>query len=288
MAFNIDKFREHLKSHGDLAKPSKFEVEIYKGSEDTRGLSFQCTAAELPGYTVNVLESKIYGPSYHIASTPAYTDLSLTFICATDLWEKRFFEDWLYSIIPVGRTSRIGTAPHAAYKEDYISRIKIKQYTDTGDVSYTVIIEEAFPIAISPLTLDWSNGDGFHTLQVNFKYTRWLQDDGLPPERPAAPTYLDVDKTEDMIRRQMEEAVGQTPTQTPQETTPFDGPVGGWGVTPEMAMKQSAESQVEKNLAGMRNYYQNMAEKQASAAEATAAQTPPRNPAPTYLNPDMV
>jgi hypothetical protein len=174
MAFNVNQFREHFGKHGDYAKPSKFDVRIYTPpalvGEKLTDLRFQCETAELPGYNINTVDNKIYGVSTPVASFPSFSDLSLTFICAGDFWEKKLFDKWLNLVIPINRYN-----PN--YKYSYTTDIEINQYTDYADSQipkpiYTAKIFKAFPISISPLQMNWGD-DGIHRLTVVFKYDYW-------------------------------------------------------------------------------------------------------------------
>ena len=184
MAFSPDAFRQHFAKHNDFAKASKFRVQILRSSlgdtidaENVRGLSFQCEATELPGYSINTAEAKVYGASWQVATVPVYTELQLTFICASDMWEKKYFDDWMQSIIPTGYGSIGEESPHAEYRDKYLSTIKIDQFAEYIDgsaltIPYSVIVFDAFPTSIAPLPLNWGE-DGLHRLSVTFKYWKW-------------------------------------------------------------------------------------------------------------------
>ncbi len=186
MSFSPDTLRKHLSSHGDLAKPSRFRVKITGslredgspstiGLDTSRELQLQCEATELPGFTINTSESKIYGPSWHVATIPVFNEISLTFICAQDMWEKKFFDTWMRSIIPISKYQSPEVAPHAEYRDNYRSTIFIEQMTDVNPVLsiYRCVLEDAFPTSTSPLPVNWGDVDGVHRLQVSFKYTKW-------------------------------------------------------------------------------------------------------------------
>lgn len=185
MAFVPDLFLANYAVHGDFSKVSKFAAYIFPPSGltsgglfggliklpslvNSAGLSFQCETAELPGYNINTVESKIYGAPYQVAATPVFADLSLTFICAADLWEKKFFDDWMNFILPKG-TNR---GYLANYKNQYASIIRVVQFTETGIPSLTIKFMEAFPYTIAPMTTNWAD-DGIHRLTVGFKYKHW-------------------------------------------------------------------------------------------------------------------
>lgn len=210
-----DAFLAHHAAHFDFAKPSKFIVLIYQPSGlisggllggligqtkatlgvgkvlNTSGLAFQCEQAQLPGYSFNTAEQKIYGAPWSIAANPAdYPPLELSFICAGDMWERKFFEDWMEFIMPKGSKrntvdSVIGeigdfvnadgssrAAGSVTYRNEYITSIQVIQFHDTGVPSGRYTFEEVYPVSIAPQPLNWGD-DGIHRLNVTFKYTTW-------------------------------------------------------------------------------------------------------------------
>jgi len=194
--FNVDKFRSHFAAHEDFAKSSRFEVRIAAppGAPDltnfANDLRFQCESSELPGYTINTVDNRIYGVANPVASSASFADITMTFICAGDLWEKKFFDRWMDIIVPINNYN-------PRYKDDYASpKIEINQYTDIAEdlsaainleeavttsnptagsqLRYSAILHGAFPISIAPLGLNWGD-DQFLKLAVTFKYEYWTQ-----------------------------------------------------------------------------------------------------------------
>ena len=128
MAFDVNKFLANFDAHGGFARSSKFEAKIFLPSplsqaSSLEALSLQCETAELPGYAVNTVEQKIFGAPTYIAATPSFGDISLTFICAGDLWEKKIFDSWMDMIVP--KTTYL-----VNYKNNYTTNIEIHQYSD--------------------------------------------------------------------------------------------------------------------------------------------------------------
>jgi hypothetical protein len=213
-----DAFLAHHALHFDFAKPSKFGVLIFQPTGlvagglfggligqtkatqvvmkplNTAGLAFQCEQAVLPGYTINTVEQKVFGAPWSIAGTPGdYQPLELQFICAGDLWERKFFEDWMEFIMPKGSTRLTAdnivtnlinadgasrAAGSANYRNDYISTIQVIQFHDTGIPSARYTFEEAYPVSIAPQPLNWGD-DGIHRLSVTFKYTTWSREKNI-------------------------------------------------------------------------------------------------------------
>lgn len=179
----VDKFRSHFGDHKDYSKTSRFEVFIFAPSTlrgslaNSEGLKFQCETSELPGYNINTVDGKVYGAHYAVAATPVYNDLNLTFICAGDLWEKQFFDNWMNYIMPKGD---YGYFPQ--YRDSYVAPIQVRSYLElqvsesnqTPQIAYEARFIEAFPTSVSPISLNWGD-DSINKLSVTFKYKRWEQ-----------------------------------------------------------------------------------------------------------------
>lgn len=187
----VDKFLAHYSNHNDFSKASRFEATIYPNNflatrfPDITNLRIQCEAAELPGYSFDTVEGRVYGASYAVAARPQFSDLRLTFICTGDLWEKRIFDTWQEFIMP-----KSDFFPR--YHEEYVTTIQVVQYLETTsqnianqdpsgsvanknakpNVAYGVLFYEAFPTTVEPITLSWAD-DAVNRLSVSFKYRRW-------------------------------------------------------------------------------------------------------------------
>ena len=182
MSFKVDNFISNFDRHSGYARVSKFEVKIAQPPIKIQGaniedLTLQCESTELPGYTINTVESKIFGASTFVAAGASYGDITLNFICAGDFWEKKFFDSWMETIIP--KTSYL-----LGYKEEYQTTIDIIQFADYSkgedefgqqDIPikiFTCKLLNAYPVNVAALQLNWS-GDDIHRLAVTFKYDRW-------------------------------------------------------------------------------------------------------------------
>lgn len=169
MAGSIAEFKASFKT--ELARPNKFDVDIpipiglilYLGT--SRKLKFRCETAELPGRTIATTSMKIYGVEEKFPYMTSYGDLSLTFIVSDDMSEKKFFDAWLNWISPTINYNQ-------KYKGEYAVALRINQYDVRNQVSYSVDMIDAYPIAINQMELDWSS-DGHHKLTVTFAYTSW-------------------------------------------------------------------------------------------------------------------
>jgi len=140
MAFNVNQFISHFDSREGFAKSSKFDVIINVPSflmnmGTSEQLSLQCESAELPGYTLNTIDNKIFGAPTPLAGTPSFGDVTLSFICAGNLWEKKFFDTWLDNIIPK-QTYLVN------YKMNYVTDIIIRQYSEFMPIDESELTRE--------------------------------------------------------------------------------------------------------------------------------------------------
>ena len=135
----------------------------------SRYLALQCESAELPGKSLQTADVKIYGPTFKVPYQTQYTDTTLTFICTNEFYERKLFERWTEAIMPTDTNN-------LRYPKDeetrYLTNIKIIQYDDFVRQVFAVELIDAYPIAISPQTLSWSE-DGFHRLSVQFAYQKY-------------------------------------------------------------------------------------------------------------------
>jgi hypothetical protein len=211
-----DAFLANMALHADFAKAAKFLALIYQpaglqsgglfggliggansilGSEkigkgiNTAGLSLQCESAVLPGYQINTVEQKIFGAPLQMAATPVYEPLTLSFICAGDMWERKFFDDWMDFILPKSslRETSVNfftidnhktSGAEAKYRDEYIGTIQVIQFHDTGIPIARFTFEEAFPVALSAQPVNWGD-DQIHRLSVTFSYRVWSREENI-------------------------------------------------------------------------------------------------------------
>lgn len=135
----------------------------------SRYLALQCETAELPGRTLMTHEAKVYGPTYKVPYQTQYNEMTLTFICTNEFWERKLFDRWIEAIHP-SDTNNLRYAKDEATR--YMTPIKVIQYDDFIKQIYAVELVDAFPIGVSAQPLSWAE-DGFHRLSVQFAYQRY-------------------------------------------------------------------------------------------------------------------
>ena len=169
MAGSITNFISSFQN--DLARPNRFDVNIpipltlIQYRNISQRLTFRCENANLPGRTISTTDQKIYNIVEKFPNQTSYQDMDMTFIVGGDMAEKQFFDAWLELINPT-------TNFNFKYKGDYSTSITVNQYDINNNLTYTIELIDAYPIAVNQLDLDWSN-DGYHKLSVVFAYTYW-------------------------------------------------------------------------------------------------------------------
>jgi len=148
-------------SEGPLNNSSKTSI--------TRYLSLQCDTAELPGKTLQTADVKIYGPTFKIPYQKQYNDISLSFICTNDFYERKLFDTWINAIMP-SDTNNLRFAKDESTR--YMTDIQILQYDDFIKQIYSVKLIDAFPIGLAAQPLAWSD-DGYHRLTIQFTYQKF-------------------------------------------------------------------------------------------------------------------
>lgn len=135
----------------------------------SRYLALQCESTELPGKSLQTDEVQIYGPSFQVPRQAVYGDISFTFICTNDFYERKLFDRWMEAIVP---TDTNNTRFAKGEKTRFLTDIKIVQYNDFFKQIYAVDLIDAFPKSINAQSLSWSE-EGFHRLTVQFAYQKF-------------------------------------------------------------------------------------------------------------------
>jgi hypothetical protein len=134
----------------------------------TRYLALQCESASLPGKTLQTADVQIYGPGFKVPYMANYGELSLTFICTNDFYERKLFDRWMEAIIPLDTHNP--RFPKGS-QSTYLTNIQVIQYNDFIKQIYAVECVDCFPIGISPQQVSWGD-DGFHRLTVTMAYQK--------------------------------------------------------------------------------------------------------------------
>jgi len=137
----------------------------------TRYLSLQCDSAEIPGMSLMSADVKIYGPSYKVPYQRDLNDITLSFICTNDFYERKLFDRWMECIMPSDTYNM--RFPKGANSR-YLTDITVIQFDEFIKQVYAIKIKDAFPISVASMPLNWAD-DSVHRLTVQFACTGGYQ-----------------------------------------------------------------------------------------------------------------
>ena len=194
----------HINGVNGLSKSSKFMAYFRKypngiaqmGTD--RELSFLCDAVSVPGisYQTDEIRSSGYGNIEKRPYATIYQDVTLNFFCDNDGLVVDFMHKWLQAVFNFNdksspdSISNRGLPPNTfAYPKDYFGTIEIVQYFDEDEDQkevFSIQLQEAYPISMGDIQLDWNNQDTLTKIAVTFTYTYWTSsstDDGITSGR---------------------------------------------------------------------------------------------------------
>lgn len=170
MAGTINEFLSSFTT--DVARQARFDVQIpvplslVQYVTSAKNLSFRCETSNLPGRSMETTFKKMgSAPQEKFPYHTMYNEVNMNFIVSDDMNEKIFFDAWMDLINP-------STTYNFQYKANYAVDISINQYDLTNKLTYSCLLQEAFPLQIGELDLDWT-AEGFHKLAVVFTYKQW-------------------------------------------------------------------------------------------------------------------
>ena len=195
MAFNVNTFKTNLtgENSNEIARQSHFEMwvslpEKILLSEVTKKatgqtLRFKINAAEFPGRSIITSDYKQtgYGLTSKIGYGAVYHDVNISMVCDKELNEKKLFTSWQNIIVGNhNRQQNIRKHQSIGYYQDYTCPIIIVQYDQEGNQTYGIVLNEAYPIIINSLPLNWGSEE-LHTLnvQIAYKYFTDLNEEAL-------------------------------------------------------------------------------------------------------------
>lgn len=169
--FDINSFSSKLIGGG--ARPTLFSVDLgTKFNTSLNAISaFLVEATSMPGSNIAPIQLPYMGRKMNVAGDRTFDTWQVRVINDEDFKIRHAMEDWMNRINSLeGNLMNTGnqTADPATYKHD----ASVKQY---GKSSSDKVLREykyfnMFPIAISPIELDWNATDEVERFTVDFAY----------------------------------------------------------------------------------------------------------------------
>lgn len=147
------------------------------GQDRLEVIEMNANNVALPAHAFTMAERRIAGLHRDVPVQRSYeNEVTITFNLSRDMMEKHFFEQWQHAIVD-RHTHKV------KYRKQYKTQLEIlaftgdSQYYQTGDedVSYTQILEDAYPKYIGQVERGYDQTDTFSTLAVTFAYKRQIE-----------------------------------------------------------------------------------------------------------------
>lgn len=164
---NLQNFVAKLKD--GIARPSQFTVAISPPSglsdfflDNINDLMLFCDGTALPGIEFMTQDIRITGEVFKAPFEKKYGEIGFNFYVDRNMKIKLFFDRWIELV--QSTDNRIYTWP-----EDYRTVVDIYTFDKNGEVRYRVKLNDAYPIAILPILLNYDS-QGIMRMQTIFAY----------------------------------------------------------------------------------------------------------------------
>ena len=175
--FSVADFSSRIATKG-LASPNKFEVQFKsipgaKSTDDLIQLNLMCDQVSLAGRDVQAVLDLQYGIRRQVVyNAPAYTPLSLSFICTDNMDEKRILDKWN------NRCVSVSSGFNVAYYNDYIGELDVYVLDRSGKKrTYHMHYHEVYPKTVTAVELNHGTTNATLRVTAEIQYAFWTTSD---------------------------------------------------------------------------------------------------------------
>lgn len=196
-SFNVEKFKSTTLKSGFL-RENKFEMRftlppaLLNNPNNVGGgnlrqtaeeLSLWCEATTLPGVQLSTTEVRRYG--YGVFEKKPYnatfTELSVVLFGDADGKNWKLFRDWINYIFNADvNNQRGGQAANNLFQVNYkkgptgyATNVDIIVYDDVGKPKITVQLNEAYPVFMGPINLNWGSTNQIMRIPITLTFYTW-------------------------------------------------------------------------------------------------------------------
>ena len=174
--FDVGKFSSMISSEG-LASPNKFEVQFRSIPGATNGgelkqLSIMCDQVSLAGRDVQAVLDLQYGIRRQVVyNAPAYTPLSLSFLCTENMKEKKALDAWNNLCVNISNGFTVG------YYNDYVGELTVHVLNRSGNKrTYSMKYHEVYPKTVTAIELNHGTTNATLRVTTEMQYAYWTTD----------------------------------------------------------------------------------------------------------------
>jgi len=174
MAFSVTEFKSNLKQGG--ARPSLFKVDLLYPSGITNPPTrseFLIKGASIPASNIGTHEVFFHGKSIKVAGDRTFDTWDTTIINDEDFGIRKALEQWMnlianHKLNNRNRQYSISEGENVDYKKI----LTVSQFSKKGDNIKQYKFINAFPTALSPITLDWGASE-IEEFTCTWTYDYW-------------------------------------------------------------------------------------------------------------------
>jgi len=166
--FNVERFKSSLTNGG--ARPNQFLVQLsfptyVVGAQlAVARAPFLVSVAELPGQTVNPAIVQYRGREVKFVGDRIYAPFTITVLNDAEMSIRSAMEQWMSGM--EDNITKFGRMQPSEYQRD----MQVFQLDRNGNALKEYKIANAFPVDLSPVSLDFGANDQISTFTVTFQY----------------------------------------------------------------------------------------------------------------------
>lgn len=162
MAFSVEQFKANAISEGGY-RPTLFEVTVNFNGVGQQ-FSYLCQAAQVPAFTVGVIEVPYFGRKIKVAGDRTFAEWTTTAMIEEDFSQRGAFEEW-------SRLMNDGpTNIREQFNESYKTDAQVLLYGKDGSVKRTYTLVGCWPSDVGTIELDWNTNDTIGTYTVTWAF----------------------------------------------------------------------------------------------------------------------
>ena len=151
----------------------KFKVNFTQMADDHTQLNLMCDQVSLAGRDVQAVLDLQYGVRRQVVyNAPAYTPLSVSFLCTDDMTEKRILDVWNNKCVSVTNGFQV------AYYNDYIGELDVYVLDRSGKHrTYHMHSHEVYPKTVTAVEMNHGTTNATLRVTAEIQYAFWTTSD---------------------------------------------------------------------------------------------------------------
>lgn len=249
----VNRFKSVIERRNGVARTNHFYVTIQNprvlsGDKLQLEIPYLVESASLPGISLATSEVRRYG--YGVIErkpyAPIFVDQNLTFLGDNQGAVHAYFTKWMKHIVNFDQFAAGSPTPYGArpfeveFKDNYKTTVTIVAIDEKARKIIEIELQEAYPIFVGDVGMNWSDPDNFMRIPVTFTYFNWKRTD------------LYISALDQMVGANPGGALGQTLTalQKFQKVGTAIQTLAGIAKTPRSVAEAAKQIRTTRNVIG--------------------------------------